>query len=101
MSTATDNTIEIETTERTHHYKMYKVIMHNDPATPMDFVTAILMRFYEKRTPDAVKLMVEIHETGAGLAGVYPYEGAEFRVEQTHSLARTAGFPLSCSIEPE
>ena len=89
MSTATDNTTETKTNEKTDYLKMYKVIMHNDPKTSMDFVTAILVRFFE------------IHEKGCGLAGVYPYEGAEFRVDQTHSLARTAGFPLSCSIEPE
>jgi ATP-dependent Clp protease adaptor protein ClpS len=101
MSAAVDNTTETETTEKTSYYKMYKVIMHNDPKTSMDFVTAVLMRFYEKDVRSAMKLMIEIHEKGAGLAGVYPYEGAEFRVEQTHSIARTAGFPLSCSIEPE
>lgn len=101
MTTATDNTTETETTEKTSYYKMYKVIMHNDPKTTMDFVIAILVRFFEKDAKSAVKLMLEIHEKGSGLAGVYPYEGAEFRVEQTHSLARTAGFPLSCSIEPE
>ena len=101
MSTATDETTEIETTEKTHHYKMYKVIMHNDPKTTMDFVTAILMRFYEKDVESAMTIMAEIHKTGAGLAGIYPYEGAEFRVDQTHSIARGAGFPLNCSIEPE
>ena len=101
VDNSTDNTTEIETTEKTHHYKMYKVIMHNDPKTTMEFVTAILMRFYEMDVKKAMKLMVEIHESGSGLAGVYPYEGAEFRVDQTHSIARTAGFPLNCSIEPE
>lgn len=99
--TAVDEHTETETVEKVNYCKMYKVIMHNDPKTTMDFVTAILMRFYEKDTISALKLMMEIHETGSGLAGIYPYEGAEFRVDQTHSLARNAGFPLSCSIEPE
>lgn len=101
MNTTVDNTTETETKEKTNYCKMYKVIMHNDPKTSMEFVTAILMRFYEKDVRSAMKLMLEIHNSGSGLAGVYPYEGAEFRVEQTHSIARTAGFPLSCSIEPE
>ena len=100
MSATTENTTETETNEATSHYKMYKVIMHNDPKTTMDFVTMILMRFYEKKMPDAMKLMIQIHEEGSGIAGIYPYEGAEFRVEQTTSMARTSGFPLSCSIEP-
>jgi ATP-dependent Clp protease adaptor protein ClpS len=100
MSAKTENTTETETNEKISHYKMYKVIMHNDAKTTMDFVTMILMRFFEKKMPDALKLMIEIHDQGSGLAGVYPYEGAEFRVEQTISMARAQGFPLSCSIEP-
>lgn len=100
MSTATDETTKTDTTARSGYCKMFKVIMHNDPKTPMDFVTMILARYFEKELPAALKLMVQIHETGSGLAGVYPFEGAEFRVEQTHSIARTSGFPLSCSIEP-
>lgn len=92
---------ETKNEEKTNYVKMYKVIMHNDPKTTMDFVAAILIKYYEKKPQDAIKLMMEIHEKGCGLAGVYPYEGAEFRVEQTHSLARASGYPLSCSIEPE
>lgn len=99
--TAVEEHTETEINEKVNYCKMYKVIMHNDPKTTMDFVTGILMRFYEKDQASALKLMMEIHETGSGLAGIYPYEGAEFRVDQIHSLARTAGFPLSCSIEPE
>ena len=100
MSVSTENTTETETDEEVSHYKMYKVIMHNDPKTTMDFVTAILVRFFEKETKEALKLMIEIHEKGSSIAGIYPYEGAEFRVEQSTSLARAQGFPLSLSIEP-
>lgn len=79
---------------------MYKVIMHNDAITTMDFVVDILMILYNKALIDAVQIMLEIHTTGQGLAGIYALEHAELKVEQTHSLARAQKFPLTCSIEP-
>lgn len=92
---------ETNVKEKTNYIKRYKVMMLNDPKTTMDFVIEVLMKHYEKDQLQAMKLMMEIHEAGAGLAGVYTYEGAEFRVDQTHSLARTRGFPLTCTIEEE
>jgi len=103
-----ENKMTVETIERpetiseekTSFYKMYKVIMHNDSKTTMDFVLEVLMRLFEKNGMQAMELMLKIHKEGSGLAGVYPFEGAEFRRDQTHSLARARGFPLTCSIEP-
>lgn len=92
---------ETNTETITRHMPRYKVLLHNDPKTTMDFVTHILMRFFEKDQVQAIKLMIQVHEQGFGLAGIYPLEHAEFRVEQTTSLARTNGFPLTLSIEPE
>ena len=89
---------QIETTTRT--CPMYKVIMHDDSVTSMEFVTQILVMIFNREINDAVQIMLEIHNTGSGLAGVYAMEHAELKVEQTHSLARTAKFPLTCSIEP-
>ena len=96
---ASQTTTETETTAKSGYYKPYKVLMHNDDKTPMNFVTMVLMRFFQKEGKDAELLMMEIHEKGVGLAGVYPYESAEFRVDQTHSAARGAGYPLTCTIE--
>jgi len=79
---------------------MYKVIMHNDEVTSMEFVVAILHTIFNREAADAYRIMMEIHNTGSGLAGIYALEQAEFRADQTHSLARTAKFPLTCSIEP-
>lgn len=92
---------DTETDTEIRHIPRYKVILHNDPKTTMDFVTHILMRFFEKDQMQAVKLMIQVHEKGFGIAGIYALEHAEFRVEQTLSLARTNSFPLSLSVEPE
>ena len=79
---------------------MYKVIMHNDDITHMDFVVQVLVNIFNREPLDAFKIMLEIHNQGQGLAGVYSLEHAELRVEQCHSLARTRKFPLTCTIEP-
>lgn len=79
---------------------MYKVIMHNDDVTSMEFVTQVLVMIFNREIQDAVKIMLAIHITGYGIAGIYAKEHAELKVEQTHSLARTQKFPLTCSIEP-
>jgi ATP-dependent Clp protease adaptor protein ClpS len=79
---------------------MYKVIMHNDDVTTMEFVTMILVAIFNKNAADALQIMLEIHNKGQGLAGVYALEHAELKVEQTHSMARSQKFPLTCSIEP-
>jgi len=96
MSTETIEKPEI----KTRTCPMYKVIMHNDDVTAMDFVIQVLVMIFNRELPDAASIMMEIHTTGAGLAGVYAMEHAELKVEQTHSLARARNFPLTCSIEP-
>ena len=98
----TQTTIEnvTDTDEKTSHYPMFKVIVLNDDKTPMDFVVAVLVRFFNKDINEAMRLMLEVHNTGSGLAGVYIFEQAEFKVDQVHSLARGHKLPLTLSIEP-
>lgn len=78
---------------------MYKVIMHNDPTTTVDFVIHVLMTIFKLSSEKSVELTILIHNTGLALVGVYPLEHAEFKVDQTHSLARAQKFPLTCTIE--
>jgi len=92
---------ETESDTKIRHMPLYKVLIHNDDKTSMEFVIHVLMRFFEKDQVQAMKLTLDVHEKGMGLAGVYPLEHAEFRVEQSTSLARTNKFPLTFSIEPE
>lgn len=94
-------TIETVTSEKTSSYPMYKVLLHNDDKTSMQFVVDILRRFFNKEYIAALKIMLEVHEKGCALAGVYMKEHAEFRIDQTVSMARARGFPLSLSMEPE
>lgn len=81
--------------------RRYKVILHNDDYTSMDFVVEILMGVFRKSEEEAHALMLKIHEEGFAVCGVYTKEIAETKVEQVISLARADGFPLKCTMEEE
>lgn len=80
---------------------MYRVLLHNDDYTTMDFVVKILEEVFHKTQEESVAIMMAVHQKGMGVCGVYPKEIAEFRVSQVASRAQLAGFPLRCSMEKE
>jgi ATP-dependent Clp protease adaptor protein ClpS len=80
---------------------MYRVLLHNDDYTTMDFVVEILMLVFNKSPEEAVNIMLNIHRKGIGLCGVYTYEVSETKVETVHAIAREHGFPLKCTMEKE
>ena len=77
----------------------YKVILHNDDYTPMEFVVFILETIFHKPTPEAEQIMKEVHEKGMGIAGVYTHEIAEQKVYDTVETARDNQFPLQVTAE--
>jgi ATP-dependent Clp protease adaptor protein ClpS len=85
---------------RTDLIPPYKVIFLNDNVTTMDFVVAILMNLFHLDQTTAVRVMLEVHHTGAAVVAILPMEEAELRQQQVHEAARAAGFPLRCLIEP-
>lgn len=87
------------TEDRVKPPRMFQVLLHNDDYTTMEFVVDILMRVYRKSADQATAIMLAVHEKGTGVAGVYPYEIAETKIERTHHLAREAGFPLRCTLQ--
>jgi ATP-dependent Clp protease adaptor protein ClpS len=93
-------TIE-STDKKSQRAPLWKVILHNDNKTTMDFVVWVLMAFFGHDIDKARKLMLQVHETGQGVAGVYPREVAEHKKDQTESKARTEKFPLVVTIEPD
>ncbi|HLX62444.1 MAG TPA: ATP-dependent Clp protease adaptor ClpS [Planctomycetota bacterium] len=79
----------------------YKVLIHNDAVTPMNFVVQVLVDIFRKAVPEAVEIMLEAHNGDVALVDVMGLEEAEFRVDQAHSFARGQKFPLTFTIEPE
>jgi ATP-dependent Clp protease adaptor protein ClpS len=80
---------------------MYKVLLHNDDFTTMDFVVFVLMSVFGKNPIDAFKIMMAVHQQGVGIAGVYTYEIAEAKCNKATELAQKREFPLLCTVEEE
>ncbi len=74
--------------------------MHNDDYTTMEFVVSVLITVFQKEISVATKIMLDVHHRGAGQCGVYSKAIAETKIDQVHELARQAGYPLRCSMEP-
>ncbi|MBF0111967.1 MAG: ATP-dependent Clp protease adapter ClpS [Desulfamplus sp.] len=80
---------------------MYKVILHNDDYTTMDFVVEILIKVFGKSFEIATQIMLNVHEQGRGICGIYTRDVAETKVNTVHALARAREFPLKSTIEKE
>jgi len=80
---------------------MYKVLLHNDDYTTMEFVVEILVTVFGKSLDKANQIMLNVHNKGKAVCGVYPREIAETKVETVHSLAAGKGFPLKSTMEKE
>ncbi len=78
---------------------MYKVLLHNDDYTTMDFVVMILETVFGKNTDEATRIMLNVHNQGQGVAGIYTREIGETKVAVVHRMARKNQFPLKCSLE--
>ncbi|MQA90520.1 MAG: ATP-dependent Clp protease adaptor ClpS [Gemmatimonas sp.] len=81
--------------------RLYKVLLHNDDFTTMQFVVEILVRHFHKNETQATRIMLEVHKNGIGLAGIYPRDQAETKVAQVTAEAEEEGFPLLVTMEPE
>lgn len=92
----------IFTQERTEtkEPKLFKVLLHNDDYTSMEFVVSILEKIFNKSTIEATRIMLNVHNKGIGIAGVYTREICETKIAIVLELARKNDFPLRCSMEP-
>lgn len=96
----TGTTTRVREKTETAEPPQYRVLLLNDDYTPMDFVVSLLVSVFRKGVGEATRIMLDVHEKGAGVCGVYPFEVAETKVEQANGLARQAGHPLQCDLEP-
>lgn len=91
--------VQVKTREQVQVPSLYKVLMHNDDYTTMEFVVEILQTVFNKSSMDAEKIMLTIHFQGVGYCGTFPYAIAETKADQVRMKARKAGFPLRCTLE--
>ena len=81
--------------------RQYKVIFHNDDFTTMEFVTEVLRVVFAKPADEAVTLMMRVHREGQAVVGIYSYDVAMTKTAQATAMARSEGFPLKITCEPE
>lgn len=81
--------------------KRWKVILLNDDSTPMEFVMGILTEIFKHTQDTAREIMLQVHEEGSGVAGVYSFEIAEAKAVEATNLARTNNHPLQLKLEEE
>jgi len=79
----------------------YKVLLHNDDYTTMEFVIEVLGEYFEKTRTEATRIMPHVHHHGLGVAGIYPFEIAETKVHQVTEHARVCEHPLLVTMEKE
>ena len=84
---------------RTERPSLYRVLLHNDDFTPMEFVVEVLEKFFGKTHAQATEIMLTVHYKGHGVGGVYPDEIAETKVALVTEAARESEFPLQCTME--
>ena len=90
-----------KTKTQTKRPNLYRVLILNDDYTPMEFVVHVLERFFSKTTEEATRIMLHVHQKGVGVCGVFTFEVAETKVNQTMELARKNQHTLQCTLEKE
>jgi len=96
-----DVVTEERTRTRLKRPPLYKVLLHNDDYTTMEFVVWVLQSVFHHDEATATGIMLHVHKNGIGVAGVYPLEVAETHAARVETLARAHEFPLRCSVEEE
>ena len=90
---------DVQVEELLDQPKRYKVLLHNDDYTTMEFVVHVLKTVFGKSESEASMVMLKVHQEGVGICGIYTAEIAEAKVAMVHHMARKKGFPLKCTME--
>ncbi|HEX5707816.1 MAG TPA: ATP-dependent Clp protease adaptor ClpS [Pyrinomonadaceae bacterium] len=96
-----DEAVVAESREKLEKPRLYKVLLHNDDFTTMEFVVHVLQTIFGHGEAASFRIMLQVHTQGLGVAGVYTYEVAETKATQVTELARDYEYPLLCTLEEE
>jgi ATP-dependent Clp protease adaptor protein ClpS len=93
--------VRTETEIKLEKPKLFKVLLHNDDFTTMEFVVFVLQYVFNREETDAFSIMLKVHNEGVGIAGIYPYEIANMKCNKAMNLAKAREYPLLCTVEEE
>jgi len=96
-----DGDVATEQKSKVEKVRRFKVLLHNDDYTTMEFVVLVLMKFFHKTETEATHIMLSVHHRGQGVAGVYTKDVAETKVDEVTDYAKEQGMPLRLTVEPE
>ena len=96
-----DEEVLTETKKKLEKPPMYKVLLHNDDFTTMEFVVFILNKVFKRSEAESFAIMLKVHNEGVGVAGIYSFEIANMKANKAMNLARAQEFPFLCSVEKE
>ena len=96
-----DEAVLTESETKLEKPPLFKVLLHNDDFTTMEFVIYVLRTVFHKDEADAFTIMLNVHRAGVGVAGIYTYEIANMKAEKCMNLARAHEYPLLCTVEEE
>lgn len=96
-----DTDVITESETKLEKPKLFKVLLHNDDFTTMEFVVFILSHVFMRSTSEAFKIMMQVHNQGVGIAGVYTYEVAQMKAEKAMNMSKANEYPLLCTVEEE
>jgi ATP-dependent Clp protease adaptor protein ClpS len=88
-----------ETEKKVEEPKLYKVLLHNDDYTTMEFVVQVLEAVFHKALAEATQIMLHVHRRGIGVCGIYTFEVAETKVAEVLGIAKAHEYPLQCTME--
>ena len=96
-----DGDLATATKPETQRPKLFKVLLHNDDYTPMEFVIKVLIDVFNKNQDEATYIMLTVHTKGLACCGAFPHSVAETKTTKVMNLAKQNGHPLLCTMEPE
>ena len=99
MSSRTESSSKNMEKEKLEEPALYNVLLHNDDYTSMDFVVDILVSIFRKSGVEASKIMLSVHQTGVGVAGVFPYDIGMSKIQEVKRRAKEDNYPLLCTLE--
>lgn len=96
-----DVSVAVDLKQEVREPPLFKVILHNDDFTTQEFVILVLQTIFHHPAEEAHRIMLTVHTRGHGIAGLYPHETAEAKVQRVTDLAKQSEYPLKCTMEPE